>query len=157
MTIRTDAIRKVLDLMDANPGVLQEAVESEYGFQSKTASIGFHDRGLDIHLPSAWTDENRAAQKILVRQIIRAFGGTWKKQDSGSTMYFRREGIFGYFEATIYADRAAVCERVVTGTKTVEHARVEAVKAYKETVDVVKWECKSLLADEPAKKELVNA
>jgi hypothetical protein len=150
---RTDAIRKVLDLIDANPGVLHDEVEPKYSFDCKTAQVDFSGDSLNIHLPSAYDDEGRTAQKELVKKVIRAFGGTWDKEPSGTTMYFMRGNIFGHLHATIYASRDAVCERVVTGTKLVEHARVEAVKAYTETVEEVEWVCMPLLAE----RELVSA
>jgi len=151
MSKRTDAIRQVLDLIEANPGVLEDAVKPQYFFESKTAQIDFDANDLNIHLPSVYSDEeDYAAQKVLVRGIIRAFGGTWEKNPSGDgrIMYFQRDGIFGYFSATIYASRNAVCERVVTGTKEVAHDAVEAVDAFTETVDVVEWECGLLLAND---------
>jgi len=147
MSKRTEAIRKVLDLIDANPGVLEDAIEPKYFFESKAARIDFDIDELSIHLPSTHGEDGLAAQKELVRAVIRAFGGTWDKKPNGTTMYFQRDNIFDYFSATIFASRDAVCERIVTGTKEVAHDAVEAVDAFTETVDVVEWECMPLLTE----------
>jgi hypothetical protein len=160
MTIRTDAIRKVLDLIEAHPDVLYDEVEPQYSFNRKSALIDFQDNLLNIHLPYVYAEEGYAEQKALLRKVLRVFGGTWDKDPDGSTMSFTQEGIAGYFYATVFAKRDAVCERVVTGTKQVEHAYVASIASYTETVDVIEWECKSILADDaeiPAERELVDA
>ena len=139
MSKRTDAIRKVLDLIDSNPGVMDAE-----GINYREASIGFGRDKLDIHLPYLLTD---AENKVLLQKIVKAFGGNWSKRvpESGGTMYFEREDIFGYFSATIYVERTVVCERKVLGKKTVSHEAVEAREAFVEVVEDIEWECMPLL------------
>ena len=51
MSKRTEAIRKVLDLIDANPGVMDAG-----GDNHSEANINFNRVMLDIHLPYSVTD-----------------------------------------------------------------------------------------------------
>lgn len=140
MTEYTEALHKLAEFIDEH----SDLFGTHYGI-NHIAINGAGDLG--IHSPTFWGDVDGAEEKANMRAIIRALGGTFDKEFSGSNLYLRRKGFLGFFNVVIYANREGVCERKVVGTKTVEHARVAAVPAFTETVEEVEWECGTLLGE----------
>jgi len=137
-TTYPQALRSLADFLDAH------GEELNLGTKADQISINPSGRDLNIHVGIFVRDA--IEQKAAVRKITRALGGTWEKKPNGSDFYFKQSGIFGYFDATIYADRDAVCERKLVGTEEVVHPAQEATEERTETVPVYEWECGSLLA-----------
>lgn len=148
MTAQTEALRKLADFIDEHP-------ELDFGAGWDHNSVHADNDALGIHIKSHTTDGEK---KSFTRAIIKALGGAWDKSPLGDgTMTFDRSGVFGYFEATIFVDRDAVCERRLVGTKDVKVPAQEAVEAHVETVPVYEWECGSLLAPSERELEAVTA
>jgi hypothetical protein len=90
-----------------------------------------------------------AGAAILMRDLRRQIGGKWEKEGNDYNFSLTRK--YQEVNVCIQANRESVCEKVLTGTKTVEHAAVEAQEAreaYTEEVDVYEWQCSSLLAED---------
>lgn len=92
-------------------------------------------------------DEN---QKDTATSVVRSIGGHWDKDGLSDLFEFRRD-YGGRVKARVVVDRPAVCERVVTDTKTItRHIPAQpAVEAHEvaEIVEQVEWRCQPLLAD----------
>ncbi|HLK74032.1 MAG TPA: hypothetical protein VKU77_10345 [Streptosporangiaceae bacterium] len=108
-----------------------------------------------LMIPFGETPEGVAAMAA----ARRAFSGTWHKEFSGGGentdwLNLRTElGGEGGLQVELYAPRDAVCRRVVKGT---EEREVEEVVRPAETrtvlreVEIVEWECGSVLGDDAA-------
>jgi len=87
-------------------------------------------------------------------EVRAAIGGTWKKRVSpGEFGFFELEREFGPFTLQLSAWRNTVCEKVVTGTRTVQKPDPEAVVPLVDVVEeVFEWRCSPLLekAEAPA-------
>ena len=96
--------------------------------------------------------------KDAVAAWARAMPGKVEKKydDTGdSTFGFQLRGSFAGLSIRVHAKRSDVCERVVTGTKTVIREVPDAVAlaavpttTVTETVETVEWICSPLLAPE---------
>lgn len=142
MTKFTDTLRNLADFIETAD------YDTEGVYNGVTFSV---DTGgnINAHMPYGLAAPEH---KKAVRKLLRAIGGKWDKDPSDSTMLFRQDAAIGEAKVTVFTQREAVCERKVVGTETVKHA---AVKAYTETVELVEWDCGSLLADEkPAESAL---
>ena len=133
-----EALRQAADILAAHPGL-----PSPY----LTAS-SYGDDSFYVHL--TWQlmnqyDRSLAAQKAAVQQIVRAIGGKWDKVELGDTFHFRQT--IGAVELDAYADREAVCERIVTGTETVTIAARPAEPERVEEREIVEWRCEPILAE----------
>lgn len=133
-TTYPDALRRLADFIETHP-------ELSIGPNWHETWVSATPVSLDIHIHAASTADEKAA----VRSFVRAIGGTWEKGGNDQTLYLTQQGVFGFFDATIFADRAATCERVVVGTETIIH---EAQDARTEIREIVEWDCGSLLAVE---------
>jgi hypothetical protein len=86
----------------------------------------------------------------------RAFPCNWEKRVSGggeSSEYFDLLGTLGALRVELTAPRKAVCKRVVVGTEEqeVEEVVTPAVtRKVTKPVEIVEWDCGSLLAPRPA-------
>jgi hypothetical protein len=84
----------------------------------------------------------------------RAFPCNWEKRVSGvAGEYFDLLGTLGALRVELTAPRGAVCKRVVVGTeeREVEEVVTPAVtKKVTRPVEIVEWDCGSLLAPRPA-------
>ena len=93
---------------------------------------------------SFWDNDDARAQ---MAATARALPCTWDKKASDT--YLRLRGRIAGLHVELVAYRDAVCTRVVTGTEERE-VEVEVTPAVTEkrteTVDVVEWDCGSLLA-----------
>ncbi len=92
-----------------------------------------------------------ADQRAVMAATARAIGCTWTKKpwEANGTAYFDLVGDFHGITIAITAYRDQVCERVVTGTeeREVDEVVTPAVtKKVMKTVEVVEWDCGSLLA-----------
>lgn len=89
--------------------------------------------------------------KDTMRTLRRELGGLWKKQAYGDTFTIEQEvGAKSVnFTLRIQGDREKICTRVVTGTEVKTIPAVEAKPERTETVEVVEWDCGSLLDDTP--------
>lgn len=97
------------------------------------------------------TDDANA--KSGMARTVRAMPGRFTKNDPTggySETYYELRGSLAGFPVRLVAYRAAVCERVVTGTERVvrQVAAAPAVEAHEvvEDVDTVEWVCTPLLA-----------
>lgn len=141
-TISTQ-LRALADLIDAHPD-LPAPYATAYSTGHVDAHWYLHLHELEKYLP---------AQKAAAAAIVRDLGGQWDKEESGNDFRFtqKREGL----TLEVVVNRAAVCERVVTGTHEVTvpatpaRSALPAQPAHTTTVEDVQWVCSSLLA-EPA-------
>ena len=132
-TITTSALlRQAADLIDANPDLPVPVVTS---YSSGTVNVGWQLMNSDA----------KDAQKSAVRKIVKTIGGKWDKREGGDVLYLSRK-IDG-LELTIFVDREQVCERIVTGTKTVTIPAKPAERARVVEVDEVEWRCEPVLAE----------
>lgn len=99
------------------------------------------------------TADDRRDQRTILADIARAMGNAQKSTFHQFAVWRR----FGGIVLAAYADRAEVCDRVVTGTRevTTEVPDPEALAAVPkvtvtEVVEDVEWVCGSLLAKAPA-------
>lgn len=95
----------------------------------------------DVHGPDA---------PQLMAGLRHEIGGEWKKSTDDYYMRLKRTCVVGNTElrVTIQASRAAVCEKVVVGTKTIV---TEAIPASVREEEIVEWVCASILAEAVAK------
>lgn len=100
---------------------------------------------VDLHA-SGWI-----AQKADAAAIVRALGGHWDKREGHDGKFEYRQNRDG-IRLLVQVERAAVCERVVTGTTTVTRTvpdpdALAAVPTVEVTEDVeqVEWRCQPLL------------
>lgn len=96
------------------------------------------------HFPlEVWSAHNAETLAKIARV---ALAGGWKVDKDVSEMQYNllisRDG----FQVRALADRRAVCERVVTGTREVEKPDPAAPRVTV-TEEVVEWVCKPLLAE----------
>lgn len=82
-------------------------------------------------------------QKEFCRAFMREFGGKWDKSEGGSTFYFSRE--FDGVNVSLLANREAVCEAVVVGTRIDLVPDPNAPKIEVER-EVVEWKCEPIMA-----------
>lgn len=88
--------------------------------------------------------EGDEQQKAATALIVRVVGGYWTKTEGSGVLYLdQRDNELLHFSITV--DRAAVCERVVTGTREVTVPAVEATPERVEVVDNVEWVCAPIL------------
>ncbi len=84
-----------------------------------------------------------------IAQLVRLIGGKWDK-NTPDDAYDRQYYVLAreYHGATleIHAYRDSVCERVVTGTRTVEQVIATAHETVTVTEDIVEWRCHPVLA-----------
>lgn len=107
-------------------------------------------------------NEDFGVQKATAARIARALPGTVHKQELGEL--FRFDAQLGGLHVQVIVDRAAVCERIVTGHEVVtkkvpDPAALAALAAVPqvevtETVETVEWVCAPLLADTPAAEQV---
>ena len=130
-----EALRQAADLIEAHPGLPRSYITSR---SDGTVDISWQLMNQD--------DRSHAAQKAAMQKIVRAIGGKWNKVNYGTdTFHFKRQ--IGLVHLDAYADREAVCERIVTGTETVTVPAKPAEPARVEEREVVEWRCEPLLAE----------
>lgn len=117
---RISGLRELADFLAAHP------------------EIPVHDYDLNIQL--------YGFDKDALVAVVRAGGAKWRKLHFGS-IFELRTTFTGDVTLGLNADRAEVCERVVTGTKTVHHDAQPAVEEHDEEVETVEWVCHPLLGD----------
>lgn len=92
-----------------------------------------------------WGDDARERMAAAARAIP---AGAWAKQ-AGDT-YFKLDGKLAGLNVQLAAHRDAVCTRVVTGTEdreVEEEVTPAVVRKVVKSVEVVEWQCGSILAD----------
>jgi hypothetical protein len=110
------------------------------------------DRGVSWYLFGSSTDGEKKfsddEQKARAADLVRWLPGKQRKWETGDL--FRFVGSIGGIRTEVIVDRAAVCRRVVTGTREVTKAvpspdapMVEVT----ETIEDVEWVCEPLLAE----------
>lgn len=136
----SEALRQAADLLEQHPQ-LPKAYVTALTYSTGEVSVEVHWQLL-IH-----DDLDVRGQKAAAAEIVRTLGGTWDKRDNGSSsMSYRQQ--HDPLTLSITVTREAVCERVVVGTETVTVPAVEAQPERTEEREVVRWECRPLLADE---------
>ncbi len=136
MTMTTHAanLRRVADLLDE--------VGARLPFQPYLTSR--HD-GITLYWFTETEYETKAGQQRVVHALVRLLGGKWDKDGYGDTFRLQqdRDGV----RLIVTASRAAVCERVVTGTRQVTVPAVGASPERVETIEDVEWVCGPVLAE----------
>jgi hypothetical protein len=125
-------LRAAADLLGAHPELVQPYVTT-----STNGSVN-----LSWYLT---IDHDMSAQKDEAAAIVRAIDGPWDK--SGDVENFRFSQRRGPLNIVVQVARPAVCDRIVTGTKTVTIPAKPAEPERTVEVEDVEWECKPLLAD----------
>lgn len=96
----------------------------------------------------SWVTSHEADPKAETAKIVRTFGGDWtKRENQGDLMVF--VGRIAGVSVDIICDRDTVCTRRVVGTEDREVQMVvtpAVTETVTETVEVVEWDCGSLLA-----------
>ncbi len=85
---------------------------------------------------NAWIFD-RGSSNEEIAEIVKAMGSV-EKNYSGEDLFIKK--MFGGMQITYCVNRSAVCERIVTGTKT-----SPAQFTPEQTVEVVEWRCGSIL------------
>jgi hypothetical protein len=135
----TQGLREIADFLDQNPDV-------KLPYLGADVWAGIPEHCLSIYLTGVFADPR---DELAV--IARAMGNASKVVDEdGGRFYVLRK--FGAITLAASADRASVCERVVTGTREVtkEVRDPEALAAVPmvevtEIVEDVEWVCRPLL------------
>jgi hypothetical protein len=146
MSTYTEALRRAADFLADH--------EDLFGTSHTGVRAHFDADDMGIFLPTWNGRGEKVDQKAILRKVVRTLGGTFEKGFNGSTMYLTQEGLFGFFNLTIFADRDGVCERKLVGTREVEVPAMKAAKARVDTVPVYEWECKSIFADDAPAPEM---
>lgn len=131
MTDYTEALHKLADLIDANAATFEGV------------SVHADNDTLSV-FTNGWGSADQ--DKRDVAAVLKAIGGTWEKEASDSSLKFEQSYVLGYFDTVVYANRAATCVRKVVGTERVVVPAVEAAPARVEELEIVEWDCGSLLA-----------
>jgi len=134
----TTRLRALADLIDDHPDL-------------PTPYVTSFETHLDVHWYLHIHDIDLADQKATAAFIVQALGGKWDKTQDGERFDFTqtREGMI----LEVAVNRAAVCERVVTGTHKVTVPATPAIPKQAArpertaTVEDVQWVCSSLLAE----------
>lgn len=84
-------------------------------------------------------------QKNRAAAIVKAFGGTWDKKETGDLFAFKSER--GGVELDVTVERESVCERIVTGQREVTVTEVVESREVTVTEDIVEWRCAPLLSE----------
>lgn len=132
-TTVSENLRAVADLIDAHPDLPLPFVTA-YG-ASDEVEVKWY-----LHLRA-----DMAGQKAAAVQLVTMLGGKWDKSEDGDI--YALDQARGGVKLHINVNRAAVCERVVTGTREVRVPAKPASDARIEIVEDVKWICSSLLAE----------
>lgn len=125
-------LRAAADLLDQHPD-LPEVYVAAFGYSGR----------VEINWQSHTTDKADAAL------VVATIDGAWSRTSLGDELVQwkqHRDGV----SLIVTISRELVCERRVVGTETVTIPAVEAQPERTETRDVVEWDCKPLLAPEPA-------
>ncbi len=133
----SETLRAVADLIDAHPDLPLPYV-TVYDHIPHKANVSWY-----LHINQRSEDE--AHQKAQAQAIIKALSGKWAKRFDGTTADFEqeRDGL----NLQVSVTREAVCERVVTGTKTVTIPGKPAEPERVEQREVVEWRCEPVLAE----------
>lgn len=137
----TAGLRQLADLIDAHPDLPQPYINAH----SSGSVVEAH---WYLHI---WSDD-LTEQKTTAAAIVSTLGGHWDKNertyDDGLEFTQTRDGL----SLEVVVNRAAVCERVVTGSHEVTVPATPAIPARSataervETIEDVQWVCSSLLA-----------
>lgn len=133
----SDTLRAVAEFIEQHPD-LPVPLVTIYDHRPEEAE-------LDWFLTINGRADDEADQKAKATAIVRGIGGKWDKEPFGDTMSFRRK--HDGLNLSVQVERAAVCERIVTGTETVTIAAVEAQAERTEERELVEWRCEPLLAE----------
>jgi hypothetical protein len=138
----TQGLRAIADLIDAHPDLPQPYINAH-------SSSNVVEAHWYLHI---WADD-LTEQKATAAAIVSTLGGHWDKNertyDDGLEFIQIRDGL----SLDVVVNRAAVCERIVTGSHEVTLPATPAVAAQPatvervETVEDVQWVCSSLLAE----------
>lgn len=139
----TRGLREIADWLDANPEIQLPYLDSTIsGKDQPTLNI----------LLGWWSGKDQREQMATIGRAM----GKFDKYARPDGDRFAISRVFGSIALTVTADRDEVCERIVVGTREVteEVPDPEAVAALPKVsvtkvVEDVRWECRSILADEP--------
>jgi hypothetical protein len=124
----------------------RETSERQEAITGLRALADFLDAHPDAKLPhNVQAMECHDSAEALADRV-RALGGHWDKTTDGSYLELNRS--FGpRVTYQLFAARAKVCERIVTGTEEVEVKEYPAVEPIvrTETREVVEWRCPPIL------------
>jgi hypothetical protein len=140
----TAALRQAANLLEQHPQLPQPYITTLSNGRAKVS----------WYLPIT---HGVASQKAIAATILRTLGGHWDKRTVAGVDDFYFDSKLGLLDLTVNVDRPAVCERVVVGTETVTIPAVEAQPARTETREIVRWDCRPLLADDQAETAAVTS
>jgi len=143
----SEKLRTIADLIDAHPDLPLPYVTA-FSTGTTAAAWYLHIGDFNADLPG---------QKAAAALIVSTLGGKWAKSEGGEDFRLTQKRDTG-LSLEVVVHRAAVCERVVTGSHEVTVPAMPARDAAPErveTVEDVTWRCSSLLA-EPAKPDLIG-
>ena len=131
-TLTAANLRAAADLIAAHPDIPQPYVTSS------------SDGTVDL----AWYLNGREGAKAKAAAVVRAIDGGWVRGEADysgplATWSQRRDGV----RLLVQVSREEVCERVVTGTKTVTIPGKPAEPERVVEQDIVEWRCEPLLAE----------
>lgn len=133
-------LRVVADLIEAHPDLPHPYITA-YVVDDQVEAKWYLHIDADIR-------GDLAAQKAAAVRLVTTLGGKWDKGERDDV--YALDQVRGGVKLHIEVNRAAVCERVVTGTREVTVPAKPASRAEPErveTVEDVKWICSSLLAE----------
>ena len=139
----SENLRVLADMIEAHPDLPLPFI-SAYSTGNIDAAWYLHIHDLAENLPE---------QKAVAARIVSTLGGKWDKVQGEDFRFTQKRAEKLSLEVVV--NRAAVCERVVTGSHEVTMPATPARRAEPgrvETVEDVTWICSSLLA-EPAKPD----
>ena len=105
------------------------------------------DWGVEISWHLTLNTKDEAQQKRLAADIVRLHAGPWAKDARGDQFAFENKDSLPGIKLRVTVARAAVCERVVTGTERFTVPAMEAVPERTEIREIVEWRCEPLLAE----------
>lgn len=120
----------------------EDAMAEKLGDVENLPHISYYTSAGSVHITVYGTD-----QRAMMRTIRKAIGGTWDKGGWGDTFSLSQYWGASRIYVAISGDRTEVCQRVVTGHKTVDIPEVLYRPARTEQHEVVEWICGNLLED----------
>lgn len=146
MTNRIQRLRATADFLAVHRPLL-EGLEDD---GSVWISVGVANIG--IYIEQADTEDTPVDQKSLMREIRQGLNlrGVWEKSAYSEDFNISHRDTETGLRVTINANRTAVCEKRVIGTEEKVIPAIEARPEKVETVEIVEWDCGTLLSDDMA-------
>lgn len=121
------------------------AMSDKFGDVEDVPHVSYYTSESSIHMTVYGPN-----QRDTMRTIRKTIGGEWRKGGYGEVFSLNRywgKTENGRIYLSLSGERQEVCQKIVTGTKTVEVPEVAFEPARTETVEEVEWVCGNLLED----------